>query len=78
MQGVFIVGEKEESGTYGKAIKGIVKGEASMFCKGRSTGKKVEEDRREGDSMHGQAMRSIARMEEEFSGRIEEESRGTL
>jgi len=77
-QGVSIVGEKEESGTCGKATKGMAKGETSTPYKRRSTGKKVEEGRRGGDSTHGQAMRSTARMEEEFSGRIEKENRETL
>ena len=75
MQRVSIVGKKGESDVYGKAIKGATKEEASMFYKGRSAKKKVEEGRRGGASTCGQATRSIARMEEEFSRRIEKESR---
>ena len=46
----------------------------------RSTGrrKKVVESRGREGSTHGQAMRDIARIEEKFSGRVKEESRGAL
>jgi len=78
MQGVSIVDEKGESSICGKATKGTEKGEASIPCKERSVEKKVEEGKRGGDSMCGQATRSTARIEEEFGGRIEKKSRGTL
>jgi len=47
-------------------------------CKGRSIGKKVKEDRERKSSVYGQAIRSAARVKEEFSSRVEEESRGAL
>ena len=75
MQGVFIVGKKGESGVYGKATKGTTKGETNTSCKGKSAKKKVEEGRREEAGARGQATRSIARMKEEFSRRIEKKSR---
>jgi len=40
--------------------------------------KKVEESKERRGGMHGQATRSIARVEEEFSRRAKEKSRGTL
>jgi len=48
-----IVGEKGKGGTYGKAIKGTARGEASVSYEGKSTGKKVEENRRRRSGMHG-------------------------
>ena len=72
------MGEKEESDMCGKTTKGIAKGKASVPYKGRSTGKEVKEGRKGEGSTHGQATRSAARMEEEFNGRIEEESGRTL
>ena len=53
---------------------------ASMPCKGKSTGdkEKVEKGRERKGGMHGQAMRSAARMEEEFNRRVKKESRGAL
>ena len=78
MQEVSIMSKEGESGACDKATKGIAKGEASTPCKGRSIGKKVEKNRREGDGMCDQATRSTARIKEEFSGRIGEKSRGTL
>ena len=67
--------KKGESGIYSKTIKGVTKGKAGMSYKGKSTKKKVEKDRRGGAGVYGQATRSIARMEEKFSRRIEKESR---
>jgi len=48
---------------------------ASVPCKGKSTGdkEKVEEGRERKGGMHGQAMRSAARMEEEFNRKRTEE-----
>jgi len=69
--------EKKESNAYGKAIKDTAKEEAGMSYKGRSIRKKVEEGRRGGGGTRGLAMRSTARIEEEFGRRIEKESRGT-
>ena len=37
------MGKEGESGTCGNATKGAAREEASALCKGRSTGKKVEE-----------------------------------
>ena len=53
---------------------------ASVPCKGKSTGdkEKVEEGRERKGGMHGQAMRSAARMEEEFNRRVKKEDRGAL
>ena len=50
-----IVGEEQKGGTYGKAIKGIVREEASMLYKGKSIekGKKVEEGERKKGSTYG-------------------------
>jgi len=73
-----MVDEKGEGGMCGKATKGTAKEEAGMPCKGKSIGKKVEEGRRGESSACGQATRSAARIEKEFSGRIEEKSKGTL
>jgi len=78
MQEVSIVDKKEESSVCDKATKSTAKGEAGMPYKGRSTRKKVKEDKRGGGGAHGQAMRSTARMKEEFGERIKEKSRGTL
>ena len=61
-----------------KAAKDTPTEGAGMLYKGRSAGKRVEESRGRKSSMHGQAMRSIARMEEELSGKIEEEGEGAL
>jgi len=55
-----------------------IRGKASALCKGRSTGKEGEKDRRRGGGTCGQATRSAARIEEESSGRVEKESKGTL
>ena len=46
------MGEKGKGSTYGKAIKGTARGEASVFCEGKSAGKKVEENRRRRSGMH--------------------------
>ena len=74
------MGEKGKGGTCSKTAKGTLTEEASMPCKGRSTGRRkiVEEDRGRGSSICDQATRSTARMEEEFSRGVEEESRGVL
>jgi len=64
--------------TCGKVTKGTAREETGILCKRRSIGKRIEEGRREGGSAHGQAIRSITRMEEEFSRRVKEENRGTL
>jgi len=72
-----------KSDTCGKAAKGTPTEGASMLCKGRSAGKRVEESGGRKSSAHGKAMRSVAmrsatRVEEKLSGRIKEESRGAL
>jgi len=69
MQRVSVMEEEEMSGR-----------RAGMPCKGKSAGdrEKVEEGREKKGGMHGQAMRSAARMEEEFNRRVKEEGRGTL
>jgi len=74
------MGKKGKGGICSKATKGTPTEGASMPCKGKSAGrkKKVEEDRERRDSIHGQAMRSAARVEEELGGRVEKENRGTL
>jgi len=50
---VSIASKEEKGSACSKAIKGTPIEEASMPCKGRSTGKKVEKGRRRGASMHG-------------------------
>ena len=40
--------------------------------------KKAEKDREKRGSIHGQATRSAARVEEKLGGRVEKENRGTL
>jgi len=72
------VGEKRKGNTCDKATKGTVRRETSTPCEGRSTGKKVKEDRKRRGNMYGQAMRGIARVEEEFSSKVKEESGGAL
>jgi len=54
--------------------------EYSLWVRKKSgmCGKATKDAAKGGGSTCGQAMRNAARMEEEFSGRIEEESRGTL
>jgi len=69
--------EEGKDSICGKATKGIPTEGASIPCKGKSIKKKVEEGRGE-DSTCGQAMRSIARMEKEFSSKTKEKSRRTL
>ena len=78
MQRVPTMEADEEGGACGNATKDTAREEAGMPCKGRSAGKEVEEDGTGGDGARGQATKSIARMEEEFSRRIEEEGRGAL
>jgi len=80
MQGVSIVGEKEKSNICGKATKNTVKGKASMPYRGKSTGRRdeVEENKGGRDGICGQAMKSIATVEEKPGSGVEEESRGTL
>jgi len=74
----------EKGGTCSKAAKGTPTKEASVPYKGRSagkgksTGKGIEKSKGKGSSMHGQAMRGATRMEEEFSSRVEKESKETL
>ena len=69
MQSVSIM---EEEGMSGR--------KASTPCKGKSTEdrEKVEEGRGRKGSVHGQAMRSAARIEEEFNRRVKKEGRGAL
>ena len=69
LQRVSVMEEEEMSGR-----------RASVPCKGKSTGdkEKVEEGRERKGGMHGQAMRSAARMEEEFNRRVKKEDRGAL
>ena len=69
MQRVSVMEEEEMSGR-----------RASIPCKGKSAGdrEKVEESRERKGGMHGQAMRSAARMEEEFNRRVKEEGRRAL
>ena len=67
-----------KGGVYSKAAKGVPTEEASMPCKGRSAGKRVEESRERESSACGKAMRSAARVKKELSGRIKEESREVL
>jgi len=74
--------EKEGKGNVcSKVTKGIpiIEG-ASALCKGKSIGKrkKVEKGRGRRGSTCGQATRSIAKVKEEFSGRVEKEDRGVL
>jgi len=72
---VSIVGKEEKGSTKGIPTEG-----ASTPCKGKGAGKrkKVEESRGKRDSAHGQAIRSAAKVEKEFGGRVEKESRGAL
>ena len=65
--------EEGKSGICSKAAKGAP-------CKGKSAGrrKKVEEDRRRKDSVHSQAIRSIARIKKELSRKAEKKSGGAL
>jgi len=75
------MGEERKGGICGKATKGTARKETGMPCKGKSTGKgeEVKESRERRDGACGYATRSTARkVKEEFSGRIEEKSRGTL
>lgn len=59
----------EKGSMFGKATKGTVTEGASMLSKGKSTGR---------SGVHGNAMRSTARVEEKFSRRIETEEKRTL
>jgi len=63
----------------GESTKGIAKREASIPCKGKSTEKKkkVEKGREKRGSMCGQATKGTVKVEE-FTGRVEKESRGVL
>ena len=70
--------KKGKDDACGKTTKDTVRRETSTSCKGRSTGKKIEEDRGRRGSMCDQVMRGATRVEEEFSSRVEEENRGAL
>ena len=72
------MGEKEKGSTCGKATKGIARRETSALYEGKSTEKKIKEDRGRRGGTYGQATRGTARVEKEFSSRVEEESRGAL
>ena len=72
------MGEKGKGSACGKATKGTARRETNVPCEGRSAGKKVEKNRGRRGSACGQVMRGIARVEEEFSSRVEKESRGAL
>ena len=67
------MGKEGESGVCGNAIKGAAREEASVPCKGRSTGKKVEKGGTGEGSTRGQATRSTAGVEEKFVGGVEKE-----
>jgi len=69
MQRVSVIEEEE-----------ISRRRAGVLYKGKSIGdrEKVEEGRERKGGMHSQAMRSAARMEEEFNRRVKEEGRGAL
>ena len=75
-----VIGKEEKGGTCGKATKGAPIEGAGMLCKDKSAErrKEVEESRGRRGSAHGQAIRSVARIEEELSRGAKEESRGTL
>ena len=68
----------EKGSMCGKATKGIPTEGASVPCKGKSTGKKVEESGGRESSACDKAIRNATRVEKELSGRIKEESRGAL
>jgi len=67
------MGKEGEGGACGNATKGTAREETGAPCKGRSAGKKVEEGGTGGGGVHGQATKSIARVEEKFVGGVEEE-----
>jgi len=77
---MLIVGEEGKGSVCGKATKGAPTKGAGMPYKGKNTErrKKVEKNRGRRGSACGQAMRSIARVEKELSGKIEKESREAL
>ena len=62
------MGKEGESGACGNVTKGTTREEASAPCKGRSTGKKVEEGGTRGGGVRGQATRSAAGVEEKEGG----------
>ena len=71
---------KRKGGVYSKATKGTPTERAGTSCKEKGTErrKKVKEGRERRGSVHGQATRSAARIEEEFNRRVKEEGRGAL
>jgi len=72
------MGKEGESGACGNATKGAAREEAGVPCKGRSTGKKVEEGGTGGGGARGQATRSVAGVEEKFVGGVKKEGRVVL
>jgi len=72
------MGKKRKGSTCDKVTKGTPTKGASMSCKGKSARKKIKKDRGKRGNVCDRAMKSIAKVEEELSGRIEEKGEGAL